>query len=71
MVNESISINDTTKYSLKGFVSCPKCGKSKVMVSTDAKGHTSYECKVCGRFFMVDADKMTAVQSRAIRQSLT
>jgi predicted RNA-binding Zn-ribbon protein involved in translation (DUF1610 family) len=71
MTNESACVNDAAVYTPKGFVPCPKCGKSKVMVSADARGHTSYECKVCGRLFMIDADKMTAVQSRAVRQSLT
>jgi transcription elongation factor Elf1 len=69
MVNERY-INECAIFTPKGSIPCPVCGKSKVMVSADAKGHTSYECKVCGRFIMIDADNMTAVQSRAIRQSL-
>ena len=71
MVKESTCSNGTNSCTTKGSISCPICGKSKVMVSSDAKGHTSYQCKVCGRFFMIDADRMTAVLSRAIQQRVS
>lgn len=48
-------------------IDCPVCHKEKFMNYHEAKGQTSQRCHNCGRFLIVDWDKMIATESKPIK----
>lgn len=56
------------EVNLKGIIKCSVCGKNPIYVYPDTNGRVSQQCKVCGRFILVDYDKMIAIPISAISQ---
>lgn len=46
---------------------CPACHKEKFISIQNAKGQTSQRCHTCGRFLVLDWDKMEATLSKPIK----
>jgi len=50
-------------------VLCPWCAKGTVLVEGSGEVRMSCCCRVCGRFFQVDAKKMTATRGTARKKN--
>ena len=48
---------------------CPWCAKGTVLVEGSGEVRLSCCCRVCGRFFKVDAKTMTATRGNARKKS--
>ena len=58
---------ETTTLSLedvRGIISFPCCPKQTAVVSKDAHGRVSVQCANCGKFLLIDNDKMTATVTK-------
>jgi len=56
---------DINRLSVKGAIPCPCCLKEKIIAYRGASGKSSVRCRNCGKFILVDYDKMTAILVKA------
>ena len=49
---------------IKGIIQFPCCPKQTAVVSRDAHGRVSVQCANCGRFLLLDNDRMTATVTK-------
>lgn len=49
---------------IKGIIQFPCCPKQTAVVSWDAHGRVSVQCANCGRFLLLDNDRMTATVTK-------
>lgn len=49
---------------IKGIIQYPCCPKQTAVVSLDAHGRISVQCANCGKYLLIDNDKMTATVTR-------
>ena len=49
---------------IKGIIQFPCCPKQTAVVSRDAHGKVSVQCANCGRFLLLDNDRMTATVTK-------
>lgn len=54
---------------VKGVIPCPICKKGKVIAYESASGKSSVGCHNCGRYLLVDWDKMTAIENKACKDA--
>lgn len=54
---------------VKGVIPCPICKKGKVIAYESASGKSSVGCHNCGRYLLVDWDKMIAVENKACKDA--
>ena len=54
---------------VKGVIPCPICKKGKVIAYESASGKSSVGCHNCGRYLLVDWDKLTAVENKACKNA--
>ena len=45
---------------IKGIIQYPCCPKQNAVIALDAHGRVSVQCANCGRFLLIDNDRMTA-----------
>lgn len=57
----------TNQDKIKGAIRCPVCKKEKVIAYESASGKSSVRCHNCGRYLLVDWDKMTAQENEACK----
>lgn len=58
---------DKLKKKIKGVVTCPHCGKGKVVVYEGGRGSASLECPHCRCYYIADADSMRAYAAEKIK----
>ncbi len=49
---------------IKGIIQYPCCPKHTAVVSLNAHGQISVQCANCGKFLLIDNDRMTATVTR-------
>ena len=62
-----MEIRMTNQEKIKGAIRCPVCKKEKVIAYEGASGKASVRCHKCGRYLLVDWDKMTAQENEACK----
>jgi len=45
---------------IKGIIQYPCCPRQNAVIALDAHGRVSVQCANCGRFLLIDNDRMTA-----------
>ena len=49
---------------IKGIIQFPCCPKQTAVVSQDAHGRISVQCANCGKYLLIDNDRMTATVTK-------
>ena len=56
---------------IKGIIQYPCCPKQTAVVSLNAHGQISVQCANCGKFLLIDNDKMTATVTKPCKGAKT
>ena len=59
-MRQSTELANLSLEDIRGIISFPCCPKQTAVVSKDAHGRVSVQCANCGRFLLIDQDRMTA-----------
>lgn len=60
-----MGVKESTKYR---EIRCPICNKGKFIDVGNSRGKNSVACNKCGRFLILDWDKMIATAGATIKQ---